>query len=79
MIENRTMQVRCTYCNGRLFDIVMTEKNDICHDSKYSIVIKCLKCRQKLNIENKTLVQAPRMLCNTQGCLQDGSRSEQSW
>ena len=61
MIENRTMQVRCPYCNGRLFDLVLIGLPDPNREPLYNIIIKCWKCRQKLNIENRNLVQAPRI------------------
>lgn len=61
MTDNREVQMRCPYCNGRLFDIALLEPPDSTQKPIYSIVIKCWKCRQKLNIENKNLVQAPRI------------------
>ena len=54
-----TFQIRCPFCNGRLFDVTLSEPNELRQAPAYSIVIKCWKCRQKLNIENRNLVQAP--------------------
>lgn len=61
MTENKEISVRCPRCNGRLFDIVYSEKQITLQKSSYMIVVKCWKCRRKLNIENRNLVQAPRM------------------
>ena len=61
MTVNREIQVRCPNCNGRLFDVALFEPSDFKPQPIYSIVIKCWKCRQKLNIENRNLVQAPHI------------------
>ena len=61
MTENREIQVRCPKCNGRLFDVALFEPTEYNQKPAYSIVIKCWKCRQKINIEYKNLVQAPRI------------------
>lgn len=63
MVEEEKIQIQvcCSKCNGRLLDIVYIEQLTSNQQSLYVMEIKCWKCRQKLNIENKNLVQAPRI------------------
>lgn len=54
----RTQIIRCPECRGRIFDVVVTEKNDCRHnfkvvidkDSKSKIAVKCSKCGQIVGI-----------------------------
>lgn len=54
----RTKKIRCPECRRRIFDVVLTEKNDCRHnlkvvidkDSKSKIAVKCSKCGQIVGI-----------------------------
>lgn len=59
--KNKQYQIRCPICNGRLFDIIMEEKLIFDQPPVGILVIKCWKCRQKINIDTVNLVRTPHM------------------
>ena len=61
MTDTKKIQVRCPYCNGRLFDISLFDAPVPKHEPIDRIVIKCWKCRRTINIDYKYLVQTPQI------------------
>lgn len=61
-MNNKTHQIRCPKCNGRLFDVTVEKNAANCIEKRFAILIKCWKCHKTVSLEQSDnfdyLVQA---------------------